>query len=71
MTHTARDGASAPASSASEAAPRAPAAATARTASAFTSQATTEWPPWSRRVTMLLPIRPSPTKPSCITWPPA
>ena len=36
------------------------------TASALRSKATTWWPPRVRRVTMLRPILPRPTKPSCI-----
>jgi len=47
-------------------APRAPAASARATASALRSKATIWWPPRTRRVTMLRPIRPRPTKPSCI-----
>src|SRR5881628_2983449 len=49
--------------------PRAPAAPARPTASGLRSKATTEWPPRARRVTMLRPMRPRPTKPICIEAP--
>src|SRR5579864_5534470 len=68
MTHTARGASSAVMTSRRPGAPVAPAAWARVTASARRSYATTWWPPRWRRVTMLRPILPSPTKPSCIVW---
>src|SRR5437867_541674 len=69
ISQTARGEESADTTAASDATPWAPAAAARATASGLRSNATTAWPPRARRVTMLRPIRPRPTKPSCIATP--
>src|SRR2546426_7783300 len=66
ITQTWRGAFSALTRSSSDPAPLALTASAFVIASALRSKATMSWPPRSRRVTMLSPILPSPTKPSCI-----
>src|SRR6266446_2700047 len=54
--------------STSEAAPTAFSLANSVTAVGDMSKTTHSWPPFSNRRTMLAPIRPRPTIPSCISW---
>src|SRR6266545_5266875 len=69
MIQIARGGARAETIASIEVTPLAPAVVACATASALRSYATTTCPPRVRRVTMLRPIRPRPTKPSCIVTP--
>src|SRR6267143_1645260 len=68
-THTTRGAVRAAASASSDATPRAPALSARAIASALRSYATMSCPPRTNRVTMFRPIRPRPTKPSCIVSP--
>src|SRR5882672_686320 len=68
MIQTARGEASRATRSASDPAPEAPPRASVCTASALRSHTTTSWPPATRRRAMLPPIRPRPTRPSCMSF---
>src|SRR5579863_7400558 len=69
ITHTCRGGASALTNSASDEQPFAPIFADAATAAGLRSNAAHVWPPSSKRSTILAPILPNPTMPSCMSLP--